>query len=176
MTARIPLWRGRTRGPRGVYGGGRVVAWAIVDAADVSMLLAAASPCWRLNSTGYAETGTPKIGTWVPMQRLLLGLEKGDPLESDHINGDRVDNRRCNLRAVTHAQNGQNRKLQGGTSRFRGVALNKRTGRWEAYVRTPERRHHIGTYDLEKDAAQAAADARRVLLPFSNPQREEVCP
>lgn len=37
--------------------------------------------------------------------RFLLGLDRGDRRVADHINGDTLDNRRCNLRVATHSQN-----------------------------------------------------------------------
>lgn len=50
------------------------------------------------------------------MHRLILGLGPGSDLECDHINRDPLDNRRCNLRAVTHAENMRNvhRRRNGG--------------------------------------------------------------
>jgi hypothetical protein len=44
------------------------------------------------------------------LHRLVLGLESGDRRHSDHINHDTLDNTGINLRAVTHQQNGCNRK------------------------------------------------------------------
>ena len=46
----------------------------------------------------------------------------------DHINGNRLDNRRCNLRFVTHQQNAFNtrkHRVENGTSRFKGVSYMK---------------------------------------------------
>ena len=57
--------------------------------------------------------GTTSVG------RVILGLEKGDPLQADHRNHNVLDNRRANLRAVTPSQNQQNR---------RGVQVNCRSG------------------------------------------------
>ena len=52
---------------------------------------------------GRAKASLGRRGRAISMHRLIMGNPVG--LDVDHINGDTLDNRRCNLRIVTHAQN-----------------------------------------------------------------------
>lgn len=75
----------------------------------------------------------------------------------DHINGNPSDCRRSNLRRATHRQNMQNRKLNKlSTSGFKGVHLDKRTGRYWAYCARvrPSDKVYIGSRDCIEDAAR----------------------
>jgi hypothetical protein len=85
------------------------------------------------------------------MHRFILGIT--DPkIHVDHIDHDGLNNRRCNLRACTHAQNQANaRKHSDGSSQYRGVSLDKKTGRWTARAR----RIWLGCFAKEEDAARA---------------------
>jgi hypothetical protein len=103
------------------------------------------------------------------MHRELLGLSPGDGLYVDHINRNRRDNRRSNLRVVTKAQQQQNLSGRRGTSsRYRGVYLNWQTGGWVAQGLLEGKRVNLGTYDSELLAARVAADHRRKHLPYSH--------
>lgn len=86
----------------------------------------------------------------------MHSLLTGWPLV-DHRNSDGLDNRRSNLRAATHAQNVQSaRKATTPTSsRFKGVSLYRRTGRWRAYVIAGGTEQHLGYFDTEAEAARA---------------------
>lgn len=140
---------------------GSVRAWTRVDAADAPML---AQWRWSLHSNGYVyrlETVDGRKHA-VRLHRLLLGLSRGDDRQADHVNRDRLDNRRANLRVVTGAENKQNVRARGGTSRFRGVALH-RPGRWIARFG----RVYLGVFTTEEEAAAAAARYRAQYLPFS---------
>jgi hypothetical protein len=89
------------------------------------------------------------------MHRLILQ----PPLDRcvDHRNRNRLDNRRGNLRVVTHAENMMNVGAnKGSTSRYRGVSWNKRRSKWIASFRG----RHLGCFDSEGDAARCAARAR----------------
>ncbi len=100
------------------------------------------------------------------MHREILGLQKGE--HTDHINGDGLDNRRANLRKVTHAQNMQNRRPHcHGRSRYRGVERDSRNGKWRARLTVNGRRLSVGSFHDEKDAAAAASAARTRLMPFT---------
>lgn len=79
----------------------------------------------------------------------------------DHRNGDRADNRFDNLRAATRKQNLENQKLHcDNTSGYRGVTMDKRTGRFVARIIHNRRGYHIGVFDTAEQAA-AAAKAKR---------------
>ena len=79
----------------------------------------------------------------------------------DHINHDSLDNRKENLRIVTLAQNGQNRKgpRKGNKSGFRNVHPNKR-GDWVVSLMKEGRKIYVGTYKNVLVANQVAEKAR----------------
>jgi len=89
---------------------GRIRAYALIDLADVERFAAVR---WSY-SHGYVvrlerEAGMSRS---FRLHREVLGLDPADRREPDHINGDPLDNRRCNLRAVTHQENAQNHRAR----------------------------------------------------------------
>ena len=90
------------------------------------------------------------------MHRLILGLEEGDKKYVDHINHNGLDNRRCNIRVVTCHQNLANQKAKkGAVSKYKGVHWSLSTNRWRVSIKTEEKRHYVGVYKNEKQAARA---------------------
>jgi hypothetical protein len=150
---------------------GTVRAYALVDEADLPLVQ---GKRWYW-ADGYAVRSVPsepgrKHQRRESMARLILGLEEGDPREVDHIVSEhKLDNRRSNLRIVTHAQNAQNRKRRGGSSKYRGVSRRATftTKVWQAYVCYDGKQHHLGFYEDEAEAAAVAAAARREHLPYA---------
>lgn len=164
---------------------GEVKGYAIVDSADVDWLNAVAlerrrkaPSCgaemapWRLAAAGYAKCASGRRGHSLYMHRLLLGLEDGDPRFGDHIDGNRLNNRRSNLRIVTESVHMQNRANTGG-SQHRGVSRCTSTGRWRAGCNVAGVWTWFGTHDTEEEAAEAAAKARAVHQPFAVDRGEE---
>lgn len=79
----------------------------------------------------------------------------------DHINGDRLDNRVCNLRLVTNKQNHENLKLhKNNMSGWRGVHFCNREGKWIARVVHNQTTFYAGSYFSREDAAEAAKKLR----------------
>jgi hypothetical protein len=143
VIARIPL---RARD-------GSVRAWAIVDADIVASL---GEWRWCLSSDGYAKR-TPRVDgrrVVIYLHRLVADAKPGEDV--DHINRDRLDCRRANLRVGTRALNLQNVASRGGTSRHRGVSWHRGAGRWRATVKLAGKAHHLGLFDDEERAAEAA--------------------
>jgi hypothetical protein len=146
---------------------GSLGAYALIDPADAAL----AEYRWHRDGGGYAARTVRQDGRRVSIKlhRVILGLAYGDPREGDHINHDELDCRRSNLRILTHAQNGQHRRgaNQGSTSRFRGVSWNARDNKWQVEVRVNGRRHSLGYFSREEDAAEAARAFRAIHFPHS---------
>lgn len=145
MTKQIPL--------HGKYGEGK---FTLVDDADFERL---SQYKWRCDATGYARYSVydklKKTIQTVLMHRIIL--DTPDDLHTDHINGDRLDNRRSNLRIATCQQNSANRKAQGKASIFKGVTLHR--GLWRAQICVNLTGIHLGYFLTQRAAAQAYNDA-----------------
>ena len=86
------------------------------------------------------------------MHHVILPLKDG--LQVDHINGNRLDNRKENLRLVTKSQNMMNRGVQkNSTSGYKGV--NEHQGKWRAYILENGKQKHLGVFEDKKEAARA---------------------
>ena len=127
---------------------------AVVDADDYARV---AEFTWAPSGKGYASARV-QGRTRIYLHRLIL--DAPDDMEVDHINGDPLDNRRSNLRLVTHSQNMQNRH----NSRYlRGVSLLP-SGRYVARVWTDGKPLHLGVFDTTALAVQAARAGRRCYM------------
>jgi hypothetical protein len=143
--------------------GGSRRAFALISEIDAERVLAHA---WTLNSNGYAWR-TIHRPRHVYLHRFLMDCEPGDGLYVDHINRDRLDNRRENLRIVTPAESRQNTPAIGGVSSARGVVFDRARGLWIASVQLDGKHHHIGRYRTEAEAADAARQWRLAHMPFT---------
>ena len=85
-----------------------------------------------------------------------MGLQFKDGKEIDHVNGDGLDNRRCNLRIATRSQNQMNRKpKRGASSRYKGVFWSDDHKKWQSAAQLNKERYHLGFYNGEEEAAKA---------------------
>lgn len=143
---------------------GSVRAYALVDADDAERF---GGYRWCLASMGYARRTVRVEGRSVAvyLHREIAGATAGQDV--DHINRDRLDCRRANLRLVTRGENLQNVTARPGTSEHRGVSWHAGTQRWRACVKAAGRQHHLGLFDSEEEAAAAARLARARLLPMA---------
>lgn len=90
----------------------------------------------------------------VYLHRYLLKAKKGKIV--DHINGNTLDNRLCNLRIVTAEQSNRNKGLlKVNKSGYTGVQYHKGTGKWRATTLKKGKRISLGLYFDAKDAAKA---------------------
>ncbi len=90
------------------------------------------------------------------MHRLILGLQPTDELETDHIDGDGLNNQRSNLRACTVMQNQQSRrKHKVGTSKYKGAFWHRRDRKWRSEIVVNKKQICLGYFDSETDAAWA---------------------
>lgn len=108
---------------------------------------------WHWHLHGYPMTYLKTNKRLALMSRFILKAEKG--VIVDHINRDRKDNRRNNLRFVTPSQNAQNRsKTDGCSSQYKGVSYAKNCKKFLARVKIKGVSHNIGYFDKEIEAAK----------------------
>lgn len=138
---------------------GNQVATAKVDDGDFARLSAHR---WHQGGRGYARR-YERIGgkrVVVAMHQSVFG-EVPAGMILDHINRDRLDNRRENLRACAHRHNIANQDghvLQRATP-FKGVAVHKKA--WRARITVGGRSQHIGCFPSPAEAALAYDRAAR---------------
>lgn len=133
MAVEIPLTRGYVM---------------LIDEEDAEWVSARKWQAYPAPHTTYV-TGNVH-GKRVHLHRLLLNAPDG--LEVDHINRNGLDNRRCNLRLATHAQNEANKPPRG---QYKGAYWCERTGRWRALIRVDGHLKHLGRFDSVAEAARA---------------------
>jgi len=140
---------------------------AIVDTEDLPMLQ---QYHWSLGTIGgYAYSHSKGLPTTM-MHKLIAKTPEGKL--TDHINCNRLDNRKINLRHVTDSQNAQNMSawLKGDKhSKYKGVSL--LTNRkyplkkpWLAYIGSVKNRKYLGYYATQEEAATAYDNAAKELF------------
>ncbi len=128
---------------------GKVLAWALIDERDAN----------RVNWHPWRKSGRYAVafinGRLTSLHGLILGKKRG--YEIDHINRNPLDNRRSNLRFVTHRENMRNNNALG---------VSRIGARWRAYFVRDGKQYHVGCFDSKLDAhtarqrAVAAHDAK----------------
>ena len=143
MTKEVPLTQGKL---------------ALVDDEDYSRIMIYKWCAVKGRNAWYAKRRDGKNILY--LHRIILDAKPGE--ECDHINGDGLDNRKSNLRIVTHQQNQHNqRKLNPRSSKYKGVCKRKDRRGWDAYIQVNYEQIHLGTFDSEEEAAKAY-DAKAV--------------
>ena len=111
------------------------------------------------SKTGYRRMKYQ--GNYYYIHRLAYVWHTGQTLTQciDHINGDRSDNRRENLRQVTYRVNNQNkRRYTNNTTGVTGVRMMS-TGRFNSFIWKNGKRLHIGCHDTLDEASRARRGA-----------------
>jgi len=109
-------------------------------------------------SNGYRVVG---VGKTLPRIHRLVAQaflsDFSEPLDVDHIDGNRSNNNLSNLRMSTRMENvrAYNTKREGCSSQYRGVCWCKRAKKWIANCMIDYKKKHIGYFDDERDAAMA---------------------
>ena len=138
---------------------------AIIDGVDADL----ATRKWHAQRAGiksddHYAAARPKGKGVAFLHRLILARIIGRPLApgeiTDHIDGNKLNNRRANLRLATFAENTRNRALnKNNTSGYKGV---KKSGdRWMARIKFNKQQIYLGTFDTPKEAHAAYCEAAR---------------
>lgn len=137
---------------------GRPIAYAIIDAEDVPKI---ENVKWHLSGGGYAINSARGHNVY-HMHRFILGVD----MTVDHINQNKLDNRKCNLRIVTKSQNQMN------NVNFKGYGQ-RPDGRFNAYIKLNQIAANLGIYVIEAEAAYARWYAERIVFKDFAPNKVE---
>ncbi len=134
---------------------GDLVAWTVIDAEDLPKVQGRK---WGLGGDRYPRTGAkgPKL------HQVILGCRG-----VDHVDGDKLNNRKSNLRPCSQAENMANVGIRrNNTSGFRGVSWQR--GAWVAQISVSGQHHYLGRFRTKNEAALAYNEAaRRMFGPFA---------
>lgn len=125
---------------------------------------------WNLNAREYVYTDSTNI----LLHRLIMNCP--DDKVVDHINHNKLDNRKSNLRICTQQQNSKNRSIcSKNTSGITGVWWYKPCGKWCAQITYNKKRIHLGLFDTLEEATQARKQAEIDLFgEYRNKDDEDV--
>jgi hypothetical protein len=117
---------------------------------------------WWYHADGYAyrqvckgrtKTYRGKVDS-ILMHRAIM--QTPDGMDTDHINMNKLDNQRHNLRITNRTQNNFNTGIHSNnTSGYRGISWNKRLKRWRVYIGGSLNRTELGHYKNIKEAVLA---------------------
>lgn len=118
---------------------------------------------WRKETKSYYAMSRDNAGRVLLMHRLILGLDRDDPRQGDHIkSGQTLLNTRGNLRIATSQQNQWNARIRSdNTTGFKGVSFEKRRRNWRAVLQVEGKQRYIGSFKTPEAAYAAWTEAAR---------------
>jgi hypothetical protein len=137
----------------GKYGIGK---YALVDDEDFKWLN---QWKWKSNGLGYAVTSFKSKKNQsgkrtVLMHRAIMRCKIKTMV--DHKDGNKLNNRKSNLRFCNKSQNGINRpKQKNNTSGYKGVVFWAHISKWNSAIMMNKKRYYLGNFDSAVDAAKA---------------------
>lgn len=123
----------------------------LVDDCDREMLESMGK--WHVNSLGYCVRSEYPSNSKIYMHRIIMNPP--EDMVVDHINHNRHDNRRENLRVITKQQNHWN---QSGVKGYR-----KKRNKFEVSIKVNNKNIYIGTFNTEKEAREAYLKTKQEL-------------
>lgn len=125
----------------------------IIDSNDFELV---SKYTWFKSKRGYPvahfSRKSPQGHKTFSLHRYLFNFPPSGTI--DHIDRDKMNNRRNNLRLCTQQQNSFNQSLRvTNSSGYTGVSINKATGMFEAYIHYKGKKKYLGLYTTAEEAA-----------------------
>jgi hypothetical protein len=100
----------------------------------------------------------------VIVERMIAPLKLRSGEQVDHINMNTLDNRRKNLRVVSHSQNNMNRRRQSNdTTGYKGVSWDRTKKRFMVQIRKDKKKYHLGYFNTVEEAYAAYCEKAKEL-------------
>jgi len=137
----------------------------LIDAQDLELV---SQYSWTVTKEGYAKKYLEKLVDGkrlrkvVYIHRLIMDAKENEII--DHINQDKTDNRRNNLRLATKSLNSLNSHKVRSSTGYRGVLKNTQKGKaYKARITHKGRQIHLGHHDTPEEASKAYLTKQREL-------------
>ena len=89
-------------------------------------------------------------------------MDKNQKLDVDHINHCTVDNRKNNLRLISHQQNLMNQKLScNNKCKHKGIYYDKERNKWRAEIKFNQKKYRLGRFNTIEEAIEARKQAEK---------------
>jgi hypothetical protein len=111
---------------------------------------------WYRSTQGYSIEKSGKL-----MHRVLKSAKKGEYV--DHIDGDKLNNQKKNLRICTNEENGRNQVFhKNNTSGFKGVSYDKARNKWFSQIMVNYKHKGLGRFPTKEEAYEAYCKAAKL--------------
>ncbi len=129
--------------------------FALIDDEDFERVSQHKWSLLKNKNKDYAQTGIKINNKWetVRMHRFILDTKKNR--DSDHRDGNGLNNQKYNLRLCTRSQNLMNQQSIIGSSKYKGVCWDKSRKKWYSCIMINYKNIWLGRHELEIDAAEA---------------------
>lgn len=126
--------------------------------------------CWSISSSGYMNAYNPQTSKTIRLHQIVMKSSSNDII--DHINHNKLDNRKSNLRVCTTQQNNINSPINSkNKSGVIGVIQDK-YGKWIAYITLNGQRHHLGMFEDKIEAIKSRLIVEKDYFGEFSPQKE----
>lgn len=137
----------------------KIIAYAIVDDEDYERLNKSR---WSLQATGYPQAWDIKTKKTRTMHQFVLNLASGyrNKLEVSHLNQNKLDNRKCNLKITNRQENSRNQSIPQKNSTTGYLNVHKLKNGYQVRIFGK----YYGFFKNLKEAGEFAKKKRKELL------------
>ena len=143
--------------------GSKITGYALVDDEDFEKLNKHKWYATKGTNTLYARRAVPTTTSGqrtVSMHRVIMQTPKG--MDTDHIDGDGLNNQKENLRVCIRSENLMNQsRSRNNTSGYKGVNWNKRDKKWISQIKVKGKQVHLGCFSEKEEAYKAYCEASK---------------
>ena len=116
---------------------------------------------WTVSGHGYIVSSNKSKTIF--LHRYILNLQQGCNIIVDHIDHNKKNNRKSNLRLCTPSENMINKQLlQSNKSGYPGIRWENNRHKWYVRICADRKEHFIGRFDSFNDALEARLNAEKL--------------